>query len=150
MLSGGRSQPAPLSSKRAKTWFWVFASLGIVYGAVFFAVGIGWILSTVSTLRQHDPVEWQTYTLIALMLAPLPLVLIGLRRARLASRLLAVGALLTLAQAATTTSSTGDGFAAGLIGAIGFLGAPMLLLAVLFFWRSRWSAMKPQATLGIR
>jgi hypothetical protein len=115
-------------------WGKVLVGALVLYGGLLCGVSL---TTFVQALRQHWALKADDFVLQSLMTLFLPALLIGLRRARLASGLLLAGVAIDLALLCFLSSSTGDGTAIGIVSSLVFLGSPMLGGAIVFRRLSR-------------
>lgn len=107
--------------------------IALLYGLVLFLPGISiaqeWIRNP-----SHRSIEWQERTFPLLILSFFPLILAGAFFPRTSAILLWCGFALCVIQVLGIPGAAAGGFAVILLGAVFWLGLPMLLAGALFYF----------------
>ena len=139
-----------MEATRRQTVFRVLVVFAFVWGCVTFAAGVSWLTSALDWAQKDRAVEWQQYSMSALLLAFPIMVLLATRWPRRLVWIFLLMFAVTLAQGVGITSSAGYGASAALVGGLGLVGVPALLAAWLFWWRSGWQSQKPRRKITSR
>ena len=139
-----------MQQARRQITFRVLAVLAFLWGCMTFSAGVSWLRSALEWTQSGRDVEWQQYSMSVLLLSFPIVVLLGTRWPRPMVLVFLLMFVVALAQGVGVTRSTGDSVGAALIGGVGLVGAPALLTAWLFWWRSHWKPAPPSRTISSR